>query len=42
MIMTSVKWIGLFATAVVGVYTIQDLWDKFGDLKMHPVGLASR
>ena len=30
----SVKWIGLFVTSVVGLYTIQDLWDKFGDLKM--------
>ncbi|KAH8106915.1 glycosyltransferase family 39 protein [Cristinia sonorae] len=31
---TSVKWIGLFVTALVGLYTIEDLWDKFGDLKM--------
>ncbi|GAA95617.1 glycosyltransferase family 39 protein [Mixia osmundae IAM 14324] len=31
---TSVKWIGLFATALVGFYTIDDLWDKFGDLRM--------
>jgi Dolichyl-phosphate-mannose-protein mannosyltransferase len=30
----SVKWIGLFVTALVGVYTIEDLWDKFGDLRM--------
>ncbi|KZT43999.1 glycosyltransferase family 39 protein [Sistotremastrum suecicum HHB10207 ss-3] len=30
----SVKWIGLFVTALVGVYTIEDLWEKFGDLKM--------
>ena len=30
----SVKMIGLFVTALVGVYTIEDLWDKFGDLKM--------
>lgn len=31
---TSVKWVGLFVTALVGLYTIEDLWDKFGDLKM--------
>ncbi|KAG9045476.1 Protein O-mannosyltransferase 2 [Tulasnella sp. UAMH 9824] len=30
----SVKWVGLFVTALVGAYTIEDLWDKFGDLKM--------
>ncbi|TIC09927.1 glycosyltransferase family 39 protein [Wallemia mellicola] len=30
----SVKWVGLFVTAVVGIYTITDLWDKFGDLKL--------
>jgi len=30
----SVKMIGLFVTALVGVYTIEDLWDKFGDTKM--------
>ena len=35
----SVKMIGLFVTAVVGVYTIEDLWDKFGDVKMPIVSL---
>ena len=31
---SSVKMIGLFVTALVGIYTIEDLWEKFGDLKM--------
>ncbi|KZT23996.1 glycosyltransferase family 39 protein [Neolentinus lepideus HHB14362 ss-1] len=30
----SVKWIGLFVTALVGLYTIEDLWEKFGDVRM--------
>lgn len=33
----SVKWVGMFGTALVGLYTIEDLWNKFGDLKMPPV-----
>ena len=33
----SVKWVGLFCTAMVGFYTIEDLWNKFGDTKMDPV-----
>jgi len=32
--------VGLFVTALVGLYTIEDLWDKFGDLKMPVVSLA--
>lgn len=31
---TSIKWVGFFVTALVGVYTLEDLWEKFGDLKM--------
>ncbi|POY73479.1 hypothetical protein BMF94_3416 [Rhodotorula taiwanensis] len=30
----SVKWVGMFVTALVGIYTIEDLWNKFGDLRM--------
>lgn len=33
----SIKWVGLFCTAVVGLYTIEDLWNKFGDLKITKV-----
>lgn len=33
----SVKWVGFFCTALVGLYTIEDLWNKFGDLKMPKV-----
>ncbi|KAJ6460402.1 glycosyltransferase family 39 protein [Mycena vitilis] len=33
-LVTSVKLVGLFVTALVGLYTIEDLWEKFGDLKM--------
>ncbi|CAZ80470.1 unnamed protein product [Tuber melanosporum] len=36
----SVKWVGLFVTGVVGLYTIEDLWNKFGDLKMPKIVYA--
>jgi hypothetical protein len=35
----SVKMIGLFVTALVGLYTIEDLWEKFGDTKMSVVSI---
>ncbi|KAI9730575.1 MAG: Protein O-mannosyltransferase 2 [Cirrosporium novae-zelandiae] len=37
----SIKWVGLFVTTMVGIYTAEDLWNKFGDLKMPKIELAS-
>lgn len=31
---TSVKWVGLFVTLLVGAHTADELWEKFGDLRM--------
>ncbi|KAG9246117.1 Dolichyl-phosphate-mannose-protein mannosyltransferase-domain-containing protein [Calycina marina] len=38
---TSVKWVGFFVTALVGLYTAEDLWRKFSDYKMPKVELAT-
>ncbi|KAK9449385.1 Dolichyl-phosphate-mannose-protein mannosyltransferase-domain-containing protein [Limtongia smithiae] len=31
---TSVKWVGMLTTALIGIYTVHELWDMFGDLKL--------
>ncbi|KAG2219943.1 hypothetical protein INT45_010457 [Circinella minor] len=31
---SSVKWVGLFAVALVGFSTVEELWDLFGDIKL--------
>lgn len=31
---SSVKWVGFFVVALVGLYTIEDLWNMLGDLQM--------
>ena len=33
-LVVSVKWVGLFAIALVGLHTLDELWEMFGDLKM--------
>ena len=33
-LVASVKWVGFFAVALVGLHTITDLWDMLGDLNM--------
>jgi dolichyl-phosphate-mannose-protein mannosyltransferase len=38
----SVKWVGFFVTALVGLYTIEDLWNKFGDTRMPKVMISIR
>ncbi|KAF2861177.1 glycosyltransferase family 39 protein [Piedraia hortae CBS 480.64] len=30
----SVKWVGAFGTALVGLYTIEDLWNKLGNRRL--------
>ena len=36
----SVKWVGLFVIALVGMTTIKDLWDLLGDLSITMVSDA--
>ncbi|KAL7751599.1 Protein O-mannosyltransferase 2 [Sorochytrium milnesiophthora] len=33
-LVSSVKWVGFFAVALVGVYTLENLWDLLGDLRV--------
>ncbi|ORX71952.1 dolichyl-phosphate-mannose-protein mannosyltransferase [Linderina pennispora] len=40
-LVASSKWVGLFAVALVGLYTIEELYDKFCDLRM-PVRTYAR
>ncbi|BFZ53342.1 Dolichyl-phosphate-mannose--protein mannosyltransferase 2 [Savitreella phatthalungensis] len=36
----SVKWVGMFGTALCGLYTVHDLWNKFGETSMLKVTYA--
>jgi dolichyl-phosphate-mannose-protein mannosyltransferase len=33
-VVLSVKWVGLFAIALVGLHTVEDLWEMLGNVKM--------
>ncbi|KAJ1344456.1 hypothetical protein BSLG_001016 [Batrachochytrium salamandrivorans] len=35
----SIKWVGLFSIALVGIHTLDDLWEMLGDLKLPLVRL---
>jgi dolichyl-phosphate-mannose-protein mannosyltransferase len=39
-LVSSVKWVGFFMVATVGLYTIEDLYEKWGDYKMPKVVYA--
>jgi dolichyl-phosphate-mannose-protein mannosyltransferase len=33
-LVASVKWVGLFSIALVGLHTIEDLWEAYGNVRM--------
>jgi dolichyl-phosphate-mannose-protein mannosyltransferase len=39
-LVVSVKWVGLFTIALVGVHTIEELWEMWGDVKMPMVSVS--